>query len=607
MHTTIKDNRSQLQIGEWTIVPLENCLLKNDQKIVVIPKVMDLLLYFSKYANQVISIQQLSEALWPDEFVGDNAIYNLIGQLRKALGDNTAQPVYIETLSKKGYRLIANVIHPTSFNTTTEPLNENCETKLKIKIKKWPVVVLSMLIITYLLSVTLPTSETKTKRLPLAQQHYSLGQFHLNRGQAHNIQKAISYFQLSLSIEPDYIDSMLELGFAYWQLSQIEGNSRSTYSNKAKELAKKMQKIAPTDANILALSYLTNSQEKHKLAPNEWLKEYDNDQLTHRTFIAFSMLYFNEGKIDAAIDLQNRALGLCANCAYIYNALSTSQLIKGQLEKAFSNFQLYLELDEGQVNNPLKEFGYSNLKLSKLKATNKWIEKNGIDHDALGPTQRNSLALFYLSIRQPQKAQQLMQPALKGQDDSFFTLYTLAALNGAQQDQQRSHAFFEKRARRYPDNKRFVLSVAYSWWIGGDPDKALDLLKRSKLLNDDLSVLQNSADIGLIQLYGALLLANAQYDDGRRILQALATRFEQGLLASSEQAYLAYAQTLALLGKNQLALQEIETTLASGWVEDFNNNWWYLENDPFFKNMSGMPQFAVLVETHKNKISLLAK
>ncbi|MEP1445482.1 MAG: winged helix-turn-helix domain-containing protein [Paraglaciecola sp.] len=606
MHTTSKNNSGQFQIGEWTIVPLENCLLQNDHKIVVIPKVMDLLLYFSKNANQVISIQQLSEAIWPNEFVGDNAIYNLVGQLRKALGDNTAKPVYIETLSKKGYRLIADVTHATSCNATTLPLKKPRKTKLKIKIKKWSVIVVSVLTITYLLSVILSTSEIKTKQLPLAQQHYSLGQFHLNRGKAHNIQKAISYFQLSLSIEPDYINSMLALGFAYWQLSHIEGFAHSTYNNKAKELAKKMQKIAPKDANILALGYLTLPQEKRKLAPHEWLKKYDNGQLTHRTFIAFSMIYFDEGKIDAAIELQNSALSLCANCAYIYNALSTSQLIKGQLKRAFSNFQLYLELDEGQVNNPLKEFGYSNLKLTKLKATTKWIKKNGIDHDALGPKQRNSLALFYLSIRQPQKAQQLLHSVLKGQDNSFFTLYTFAAFYGAEQDHQRSLAFFEKRARLYPDNKRFVISVAYSWWIAGDPIKALDILKRSKVAND-LSILQNSTDIGLIQLYGALLLENAQYDQGQRLLETLAKRFEQGLLASSEHAYMAYAQTLSLLGKKQLALQELETTLASGWVEDFNNNWWYLENDPFFKNLLGIPQFADLLEAHKNKISLLTE
>jgi DNA-binding winged helix-turn-helix (wHTH) protein len=125
MHILKNKKTSELKIGAWTIIPLENCLLQGEKKIVVIPKVMDSLVYFSKHANQVLSIQQLSEAIWPNEFVGDNAIYNLIGQLRKALGDNAAKPLYIETLSKKGYRLIADVTQTSSITTPTNLPNKS--------------------------------------------------------------------------------------------------------------------------------------------------------------------------------------------------------------------------------------------------------------------------------------------------------------------------------------------------------------------------------------------------------------------------------------------------------------------------------------------------
>jgi hypothetical protein len=89
------------------------------------------------------------------------------------------------------------------------------------------------------------------------------------------------------------------------------------------------------------------------------------------------------------------------------------------------------------------------------------------------------------------------------------------------------------------------------------------------------------------------------------VLNTLAKRFEQGLLRSSDQGYLGYAPTLALLGESELALKEIETTLANGWVEDFNNNCWYLEDDPFFKNLRDMEQFDRLVNKHHKAISIL--
>jgi hypothetical protein len=134
----------------------------------------------------------------------------------------------------------------------------------------------------------------------------------------------------------------------------------------------------------------------------------------------------------------------------------------------------------------------------------------------------------------------------------------------------------------YPKNRKFVLSVAYSLWISGEAPEALKLLQQTSLPNDDIEFLQQSTDIGLIQLYGALLLENGPHVKGRKVINTLFKRFEQGLLKSSDQGYLGYAQTLALLGESELALKEIETALVNGWVEYFNNNWWYLEDDPFF-------------------------
>jgi DNA-binding winged helix-turn-helix (wHTH) protein/Tfp pilus assembly protein PilF len=608
MHRIEKQKATQLQVGKWTVIPLENCVVQGDQKTVIIPKVMDLLLYFSNHVDQVLSIQQLSDAIWPNEFVGDNAIYNLIGQLRKALGDNVSKPVYIETLSKKGYRLIAEVteVAQASFADTSINLPNKSDTlSLKTNITKWIVMTIGVFITAYLVSLILPSSEVTKADMSLAEQQYSLGQFHLNKGQADNIKKAINYFQQSLTIEPNYVHAMLDLGFAYLQLSQIQDSGVSTYKNKAMQLAKKMTGLRTNNSNVSALMQLTLAKNERELSHQHWLENYDGANLSHRSLIAFSKAYFHEGRIDDVIKLQNKALTRCANCAYIYNALATSQLIKGDLASAFTNFQLSLELNDSQANNPIRELGYSNLTLSKLKATSKWIKTSGIEHDLIDPKQRNPLALFYLSLRQPQKAQQLMQPALHKIDNGFFTLYTLAALYGAQQNHLQSHVFFEKRMTLYPENDRFIMSMAYSFWISGKTDEALTLLQQTILVNNDITLLQHNTDIGLILLYGALLLENGQQGKGRQVLTTLAKRFEQGLVGSSDQAYLGYAQTLALLNENKLALKEIETALTNGWVEDFNNNWWYLENDPFFKGLRDMDQFKNLIAQHHKTISKL--
>ncbi|MEJ2275430.1 MAG: tetratricopeptide repeat protein, partial [Woeseiaceae bacterium] len=51
----------------------------------------------------------IESALWPDVVVGEDTVARAVSRLRRALGDSVESPEYIETLPKRGYRLIANV------------------------------------------------------------------------------------------------------------------------------------------------------------------------------------------------------------------------------------------------------------------------------------------------------------------------------------------------------------------------------------------------------------------------------------------------------------------------------------------------------------------
>ena len=49
------------------------------------------------------------QKIWHDRFVEESNLTFNIGMLRKALGDNAAAPLFIETVPKRGYRFIAEV------------------------------------------------------------------------------------------------------------------------------------------------------------------------------------------------------------------------------------------------------------------------------------------------------------------------------------------------------------------------------------------------------------------------------------------------------------------------------------------------------------------
>ncbi len=73
---------------------------------------MDLLVYMSQRQGKVLTRDEIDEHVWEGTVVGYDALTNAIIKLRKAFGDNARNPGIIETLPKKGYRLIAEVSYP---------------------------------------------------------------------------------------------------------------------------------------------------------------------------------------------------------------------------------------------------------------------------------------------------------------------------------------------------------------------------------------------------------------------------------------------------------------------------------------------------------------
>ncbi len=71
------------------------------------PKTMDLLMLLIEANGQVLSADDILDRLWPDSVVEISAVHRRIAELRRALGDDSRHPRYIETISKRGYRIIA--------------------------------------------------------------------------------------------------------------------------------------------------------------------------------------------------------------------------------------------------------------------------------------------------------------------------------------------------------------------------------------------------------------------------------------------------------------------------------------------------------------------
>lgn len=70
---------------------------------------MDLLLCLAERAGETVSKELLLEVVWKGAFVVEGVIPKTISSLRSALGDEAAEPTFILTVPRRGYRLVAPV------------------------------------------------------------------------------------------------------------------------------------------------------------------------------------------------------------------------------------------------------------------------------------------------------------------------------------------------------------------------------------------------------------------------------------------------------------------------------------------------------------------
>src|SRR6266436_10410831 len=104
------DNR--LRVGDWTVDPDLNQLSTQGRAVKVEPKAMAVLLPLADRAGQVVGREALLAQGWPGVVVGDDSLTQVDIKLRKALGDDPDRPTYIQTVTKRGYRLVAPVLRP---------------------------------------------------------------------------------------------------------------------------------------------------------------------------------------------------------------------------------------------------------------------------------------------------------------------------------------------------------------------------------------------------------------------------------------------------------------------------------------------------------------
>src|SRR4051812_14841332 len=98
--------------GPFRLDVAARALTRHGDLVPLTAKAFNTLVVLVRHRDRVVDKDTLMKQVWPDAFVGDDPLTQNIPVVRRALGDDRAQPQFIVTVPRCGYRFAAAVRVP---------------------------------------------------------------------------------------------------------------------------------------------------------------------------------------------------------------------------------------------------------------------------------------------------------------------------------------------------------------------------------------------------------------------------------------------------------------------------------------------------------------
>src|SRR4030095_14306008 len=105
------------KFGPYSLDVRERVLTREGGVVPLTPKAFETLFVLVRNSGHVVEKDDLMKEVWPDAFVETANLTQNIFALRRTLGESTAEPQYIETVPRRGYRFVA----PVRMISTVQP------------------------------------------------------------------------------------------------------------------------------------------------------------------------------------------------------------------------------------------------------------------------------------------------------------------------------------------------------------------------------------------------------------------------------------------------------------------------------------------------------
>ncbi|ETW95013.1 MAG: hypothetical protein ETSY2_48760, partial [Candidatus Entotheonella gemina] len=110
-----------LRFDDFRIDLTDERLWRDDKHVRLTPKTFAMLRCLAERPGQLVTKEELLDAVWPETVVSESVLTNCMRELRRALGDQARAPQFIETVHRRGYRFMAEIVADGSSRTASVP------------------------------------------------------------------------------------------------------------------------------------------------------------------------------------------------------------------------------------------------------------------------------------------------------------------------------------------------------------------------------------------------------------------------------------------------------------------------------------------------------
>jgi DNA-binding winged helix-turn-helix (wHTH) protein/Tfp pilus assembly protein PilF len=231
--------------------------------------------------GEVITREQFRQALWPSDIFVDfeQGISSAVMRLRDALRDSADNPIFIETIDRRGYRWIGPLRRveavPEELQENESPEKQATAAELPLRPSPWRMMVfalpvMAMLFASWIFRPGYRAAKANAKSSPAgartlhqaanreAEDFYLKGRFYWNKRTPESLSRALEAFTQAIAHDPNYSDAYVGLADCYNLLREFSAMPGNEAYFKAFAAAKKAVELDPHSSEAHAsLAFVT--------------------------------------------------------------------------------------------------------------------------------------------------------------------------------------------------------------------------------------------------------------------------------------------------------------------------------------------------------------